>query len=816
MKFRNFIPMVQVFASFALASLATPDLLAQGASMPFKSVEAESGTLGGGAVIRSLALPPPNSQSSPELEASGHAFVQLNATGQSVTLANNTGQNITALNVRYSIPDSAGGGGITATLAVYVNGTFRQTITLNSKQTWCYQTSGSEHGWNQTPSYGQPHIFYDETHFFLNAPAVAPGSTIMFRKDSGNSASFYWLDVVDMENPPGPLSQPANSLSIVSYGAVANDPARDSTAAIRNCISAAQSQGKSVWVPQGTFYLNDPSGSMGVATGITIEGAGMWYSTLYSNPTLPASPSNILEPHSCVVRNLTFDSNAIGGGSGQGNGGGLNVKGNNWVVDSCWIQHLGAGVWANGITGIVRNTRTGCTWADGINLNNGNGAPNNNAGNFLTASNCFVRGSGDDGLALNSGNSPGCIQMTNTTVINCTSVAPWWANNLGIYGGVNIVVSNNLCTDSCGAYGISAGVFGNTGLPLQSGTVMNNTLYRCGSYGFYNQNGVPAMNIGTTHSISNVTVGGNNIYDAVFMGMGFEFCGANVVIQNNLVSNPRTTGYLVASDATGGATIRYNTAQNIRSGQSAYLNLAPSFNAVLSGNSWQSTKKLLAGTTVSLKAMANNKFVTAPNGGASSLIASATAVGTAEQFAVVDAGNGNIGFRALANNQYVCAESAGANPLIANRAGVGPWETFTELDAGGGNIALRALANSQIVCAESAGANPLIANRTAIGSWETFTVSVVSGAGVIFYQDTNYGGAVGQSLAKGTYTTSQLAAKGVLNDWASSVKIPAGWTVIIYANDNFGGTSWTRTADTPDFTVLSPNANDQMSSCKVQ
>jgi hypothetical protein len=182
----------------------------------------------------------------------------------------------------------------------------------------------------------------------------------------------------------------------------------------------------------------------------------------------------------------------------------------------------------------------------------------------------------------------------------------------------------------------------------------------------------------------------------------------------------------------------------------------------------------------------------------------------------VDAGSGNIGLRALVNNQYVCAENAGASPLIANRTSVGPWETFTELDAGGGNTALRALDDSQIVCAESAGANPLIANRTAIGSWETFTVSVVSGAGVVFYKDTNYGGAAGQSLAKGTYTLAQLAAKGVPNDWASSVRIPAGWTVIIYANDNFSGTSWTRTADTPDFTVLNPNANDQMSSCKIQ
>ena len=110
----------------------------------------------------------------------------------------------------------------------------------------------------------------------------------------------------------------------------------------------------------------------------------------------------------------------------------------------------------------------------------------------------------------------------------------------------------------------------------------------------------------------------------------------------------------------------------------------------------------------------------------------------------------------------------------------------------------------------------MIANRNAVGSWESFTVGVIGGGSVTFYQDTQYGGAASQGLAKGTYTTSQLAAKGVPDNWASSVRIPSGWTVIMYANDNFGGTSWTLTADTPNFTQLSPNANDQLSSCKIQ
>ena len=90
------------------------------------------------------------------------------------------------------------------------------------------------------------------------------------------------------------------------------------------------------------------------------------------------------------------------------------------------------------------------------------------------------------------------------------------------------------------------------------------------------------------------------------------------------------------------------------------------------------------------------------------------------------------------------------------------------------------------------------------------------GSGVTFYQDFNYAGAASQVIPVGNYTLSQLAARGVPNDWASSVRIPVGRTVIMYQHDNFTGTSWTRTADTPNFGSLSPSANDQMSSCRVQ
>ena len=50
---------------------------------------------------------------------------------------------------------------------------------------------------------------------------------------------------------------------------------------------------------------------------------------------------------------------------------------------------------------------------------------------------------------------------------------------------------------------------------------------------------------------------------------------------------------------------------------------------------------------------------------------------------------------------------------------------------------------------------------------------------------------------------------------ASSVRVPAGWSVTMYAEDGFGGQAWTRTSDTPNFIALSPNANDQLTSCRI-
>ncbi|TJZ94936.1 coagulation factor 5/8 type domain-containing protein, partial [Actinacidiphila oryziradicis] len=321
---------------------------------------------------------PTSQYSSAALEASGHAYAHLSATGQSVQWTNTTGQPISFLNLRASIPDSASGGGITGTLDLYVNGVFQQALNLNSKQTWVYEGTNYNNSDDQNPADGDPRVFWDESHTFVTGTPIPAGATFSLQKDSANSASFYDIDVMDVENPPAPLAQPANSISITSCGAVAdNNPTNgsadsqsvDSGPAIQNCINQAQSQGKILWIPQGTFYVKGTAGLN--AQGITVAGAGMWYSTIYRDVPVPNSTPlpALFGLTSSTVQNFHIDANAVSRSTIGGDGGAMDTTGTNWVADGIWTQHTMSGFWASGTGGKVQNSRLTSIWADGINVN---------------------------------------------------------------------------------------------------------------------------------------------------------------------------------------------------------------------------------------------------------------------------------------------------------------------------------------------------------------------------------------------------------------------------------------------------------------
>jgi hypothetical protein len=547
-----------------------------GATTPFTTFEAEAGTLGGGAAVVALTSSPTTQYSSPQLEASGHAYVQLTATGQYVQWTNNTTQSFTAINLRSCIPDASAGGGITSTIDLYVNGTFRQALSVNSQQNYCYEGKNYNDQTDKNPADGDPRDFWNDTHAFITGATVSPGQTIRIQMDSTNTAAFYYVDCIDLETPPAASTQPANSLSITSYGAMANNSTIDNTAAINSCFTAAQSQNKIAWIPSGIFYFSADKGGL-KATNITIEGAGPWYSTIYR--VTPANNGqgvcNIITTSGCTMQNLSLDCNS-NSRNGVNNNGAVNFSGSNWVVNNCWVQHVTSGFWCGGDGGTIENCRVQDTWADGMNLNNVQDS--RGVGNNLTAQNNFVRGSGDDATAINSVNYNGTTfytQMSNITMQNNTSIAPWGGKGLGMYGGNNVVATNCYMSDTARYIGLGVMRFGVNGSDLTSGTVTGNVVERCGGNAYLQQqsammigNGGDGQSVG---QVQNVLVGDNVIDDALYNAVSFT-TSKSITFQQNTISNPSLNAIFIGANHFGYNILDANSVTGLPSGESEIAN----------------------------------------------------------------------------------------------------------------------------------------------------------------------------------------------------------------------------------------------------
>jgi hypothetical protein len=80
-----------------------------------------------------------------------------------------------------------------------------------------------------------------------------------------------------------------------------------------------------------------------------------------------------------------------------------------------------------------------------------------------------------------------------------------------------------------------------------------------------------------------VVIQGNTVTDAMFNGMQI-YTGQSMIISNNTVNAPGDTGFIVDSTALGSAALTCNTAENIKSGQTAYSDHAPTGNFTVTGS----------------------------------------------------------------------------------------------------------------------------------------------------------------------------------------------------------------------------------------
>jgi hypothetical protein len=564
-------------------------VVGRGAAVPWVEYEAEAASFQGTLLVADPLRTFMHTNFA--TESSGRQSVRLNSTGQFVEFTSTNQAN--SIVVRNSIPDAPAGGGIDATISLYINGTFAQKLTLSSRNSWMYGNSDGTDSLTNTPQPDARRLF-DESNALLSTSYPA-GTRFRLQRDATDSASFYIIDFIDLEQVAPPLSQPAGCTSITSYGAVPNDGIDDTTAIQRAVTDDQNGVISCVWIPAGQWRQEqkilspDPTRGTFNQKGITnavIRGAGMWYTRLYTNTEPQNVVGNINHPQEGNVGfdiddNVQLSDLAIFGMTTNraDRGHGLNGRfGANTKISNIWIEHVNVGAWvgrdytdtpaywnpANGLE--FSGMRIRDTFADGINLTNGS----HNSRVF----NSSFRTTGDDSLAIWASTF---VRDQATDIghdnhfVNNTIQLPWRANGIAIYGGFGNTIENNLVYDTMNYPGIMLAT-DHAPVPFSGQTLIaNNGLFRCGGLFWGEVQKFGAITLYAPQGdIVGVTIRDTDIIDSTYDGIQFKSAGSaypNVAITNVRIDKSNNgAGILAQGSARGNATLSNVTITNSGTG----------------------------------------------------------------------------------------------------------------------------------------------------------------------------------------------------------------------------------------------------------
>jgi hypothetical protein len=358
----------------------------------------------------------------PEVEASGRRFVRLSETGDFVEFTATESANTLVL--RFSLPDAPKGGGRDATLSLFINGEPTKPLALTSRYAWIY----GDFPWSNDPAEGRAHHFFDEAHTFI--PAVQAGDKLRLEKGSGDTAEFYLIDFIELEAVGPPKAPPADALSIIDFGAVANDDKDDSQAFLA-CIEAAKASNRIVWLPPGNFHLNGSRIQLG---GVRIHGAGMWYTRLRGSAPMFEGTGEPIEVRDLGIfgaishRDDASPDNAFNGNFGTGS-----------HFSHLWIEHVKCGFWTTHGTRrlTLSHSRVRNVMADGLNFCDGT--------SHSTVEYSHFRNTGDDALASwsPSGDWSSKTACVGNRFLYNRIQQPWLANGIALYGGKDHRIEGN-------------------------------------------------------------------------------------------------------------------------------------------------------------------------------------------------------------------------------------------------------------------------------------------------------------------------------------------------------------------------------------
>jgi hypothetical protein len=503
----------------------------RGANMPYDTYEAEDGVTGGGASV----IGPNRTVGDLAGEASGRRAVTLNSTGAYVEWTTKASTN--TLVTRFSIPDSAGGGGRGSTLNVYVDGVFQKTINLTSKYAWLY---GAEAGPGDSPGAGTPRHIYDEANIMLNS-SVPQGHKIRLQKDAANDTN-YAIDFVSLEQV-APIANPDPAHYAVPAGFTQQD--------VQNALDRARQEANlvGVYLPPGDYQTS--SKFQVYLKSVRVIGAGPWYTRFYAPSTQDNTDVGFRADsgaNGSVFSGFAYFGNYIARIDGPGKV--FDFSGvANMTIENIWVEHMVCLYWgANTDNMTLRNNRIRDTFADGINMTNGS------SGNLVA--NNESRATGDDSFALFNAQDGGGGEVTGNTFENLTSLLTWRAAGIAVYGGYDNVFRNLYVADTLVYSGITISSL-DFGIPMNGFGASpptrfeNASIVRSGGH-FWGAQTFPGIWVySATKIFQGIRVSDVDIVDPTYHGIMFQtdYVGgqplypvADTVFTNVSISGARKSG----------------------------------------------------------------------------------------------------------------------------------------------------------------------------------------------------------------------------------------------------------------------------------
>ena len=487
-----------------------------------------------------------------EAEAIGRKAVRLDDTGDYVRFTTTAPAN--SLVVRFSIPDAPGGGGIDATLGLYVDGERVEDLQLTSRYAWSYKGGLIGDPIVDIPA-EDPHTFFDEARILLDD--IPTGSTVTLQRDAQDSADFYVIDLIDLEQVAPPLEKPAGFTSVTEFGIEPNSGENEA-----DRVLSAMRSGQDLWFPAGDYLFESINGgNVGLDNpGIEIRGAGMWHTNFRGPKTIFFCAG--------ATTQCTFGDFSIFGESYARAEESQGVQkafagpmGKDSLIENVWIEHVVGAIWVGNdppyqeaatenLT--IRDCRIRNTYADGINFTNGT--------SNSTAENCHMRNMGDDAAVVwslkwtdfrrerfpGAPAAPDQGKSTGNTFRNITVQMPWRANCFASYGGADNLFEDNVCEDVLTYPGI---LINNEFSPYDFGpgltTFRNITLERAGGPMFRENTGNPwehgalkfYLREGDVNDIlvENVDIIAPTYAGIEFRGFGTEFVGPGEVFHPDIL-----------------------------------------------------------------------------------------------------------------------------------------------------------------------------------------------------------------------------------------------------------------------------------------